>query len=79
MLARARIGAVHVATLAGFSSQSVAERINDSLAKLVITADGGYRRGKAVKLKQTVDEALKQAPSVDKVLVIKRTGDDGDS
>ena len=76
MLACARIGAVHVVTFAGFSSQSVAERINDSLAKLVITADGGYRRGKTVKLKQTVDEALKQAPSVDKVLVIKRTGDD---
>lgn len=76
MLACARIGAIHVVTFAGFSSQAIAGRLNDSMAKLVITADGGYRRGSTVKLKQEVDEALKQSPSVDRVLVIRRTGEE---
>src|SRR6476646_10430122 len=58
MLACARIGAVHSVVFGGFSAQSVADRINDSQAKLVITADGGFRRGTVVPLKQNVDEAL---------------------
>src|SRR4051794_14662945 len=58
MLACARIGAVHSVVFGGFSAQSVADRINDSQAKLVITADGGFRRGAVVPLKQNVDEAL---------------------
>src|SRR5437764_8475763 len=58
MLACARIGAVHSVVFGGFSAQSVADRINDSQARLVITADGGFRRGAVVPLKQNVDEAL---------------------
>src|SRR5438477_6200679 len=80
MLACARIGAVHSVVFGGFSAQSVADRIFDSQARLVITADGGFRRGAVVPLKQNVDEALTLktasgellAKSIDKVLVLRR-------
>lgn len=74
MLATARIGAIHTVIFSGFSSMALADRVNDTQAKIVITADGGYRRGKVVPLKEIVDEALKNTPSVEKVLVVKRTG-----
>ena len=82
MLACARIGAVHSVVFGGFSAQSVADRIQDSQAKLVITADGGYRRGAVVPLKKNVDEALALkdsagqllAKSIQKVIVLRRTG-----
>lgn len=83
MLACARIGAVHSVVFGGFSAQSVADRIHDSQAKLVITADGGFRRGTVVPLKQNVDEALTLktaggellARSIEKVVVLRRTGE----
>src|SRR3954471_20680033 len=70
MLACARIGAVHSVVFGGFSAQSVADRVNDSRAKLVVTADGGFRRGAVVPLKRNVDEALKAGgnPQVRKVI-----------
>jgi acetyl-CoA synthetase len=76
MLAVARIGAVHSVIFGGFSADSLATRIQDAQAKLVITADGGYRKGKASALKPAVDEALKDnnCPTVENVLVVKRTG-----
>lgn len=73
VLACARIGAVHSVIFAGFSAKAVETRINDCDCKLVITADGGYRGNKTVALKSIVDEALKSAPGVQKVLVVKRT------
>ncbi|MDQ3466602.1 MAG: acetate--CoA ligase [Chloroflexota bacterium] len=73
MLACARVGAPHTVVFGGFSSESLRDRINDSEAKLVITADGGYRRGKAVGLKENVDAALTETPSVEHVLVARRT------
>jgi acetyl-CoA synthetase len=75
MLACARVGAVHSVVFGGFSADSLATRIQDAGAKLVITADGGYRRGKASALKPAVDEALgtNNCPSVEHVLVVKRT------
>jgi acetyl-CoA synthetase len=84
MLACARIGAVHSVVFGGFSAQSVADRIFDSQAKLVITADGGFRRGAVVPLKQNVDEALTLkshsgellAATVEKVVVVHRAGND---
>ena len=74
MLAAARLGAIHSVVFAGFAAPALAERINDSGSKLVITADGGWRRGKQVELKPIVDAALHQTPSVEKVLVVRRTG-----
>ncbi|MEM2960421.1 MAG: acetate--CoA ligase [Candidatus Bathyarchaeia archaeon] len=74
MLASARIGAIHTVIFSGFSSMALADRINDTEAKVLITADGGYRRGKAIKLKEIADLALENAPSVEKVIVVKRTG-----
>jgi acetyl-CoA synthetase len=74
MLACARIGAIHSVVFGGFSSEALAERINDAEAKVCITADGGWRRGQVVELKQNVDEALKKTPSIQKVLVLKRVG-----
>jgi acetyl-CoA synthetase len=74
MLACARIGLVHSVVFGGFSAQAVRDRMNDAQAKAIITADGGYRRGAIVALKQNVDEALKEAPSVEHVVVYKRTG-----
>jgi acetyl-CoA synthetase len=73
MLACARIGATHSVVFGGFSADSLQARINDADAKLVITADGGFRKGSAFALKPTVDEALKSTPSVEKVLVVQRT------
>ena len=74
MLACARIGAVHSVIFGGFSAEAVRERMNDAEAKVVITADGGYRRGAEVPLKPAVDEALASVPSVKNVVVFKRTG-----
>ncbi len=74
MLACARIGAPHTVVFGGFSADALRERINDTRAKLVITADGGWRRGKVVELKAITDEALTDAPSVQKVLVFQRVG-----
>jgi len=76
MLATARIGAVHSVIFGGFSSESIKDRTNDSGAVAVITADGGYRRGKVVALKDNVDAALKDNDAVKKVIVLKRTGQD---
>ena len=74
MLACARIGAVHSVVFGGFSADALLSRIQDADAKLVITADGGFRKGAAFALKPAVDEALKGAHGVTKVLVVKRTG-----
>jgi len=74
MLATARIGAIHTVVFSGFSSMALADRINDTEAKVVITSDGGFRRGKIIQLKRIVDEALKHTPSVEKVIIVKRTG-----
>ncbi len=76
MLACARIGAVHSVVFGGFSAQALVDRIIDADAKLVITSDGGYRRGVPSPLKPAVDEAVAQCPSVNHVLVVKRTGQD---
>ncbi|TWU41101.1 acetate--CoA ligase [Novipirellula artificiosorum] len=76
MLACARIGAVHSVIFAGFSAESIADRNNDAGAKLVITADGLYRRGKVLPLKETVDEALAKSPTVEHCLVLRRVGND---
>ncbi len=72
MLACARIGAVHSVVFGGFSAEALRDRINDSQCCLLITADGGFRRGQLVPLKQTSDEALKDAPSIQNVVVVKR-------
>src|SRR6266513_362045 len=74
MLACARIGATHSVVFGGFSSAALIDRINDASCKVVVTADGGWRRGKEVKLKPAVDEALKQTPSVKTCIVVRRTG-----
>lgn len=73
MLACARIGAIHSVVFAGFSSNALSTRINDSDCKLVITSDGGYRGAKTINLKGIVDEALTKSPSIERVLVVKRT------
>ena len=73
MLACARIGVTHTVVFSGFSSSSLRERIEDSESKLVITSDGGYRRGKIVKLKEVVDEAIKGFDFVKNVIVLERT------
>src|SRR5205085_2633348 len=72
MLACARIGAVHNVVFGGFSSESLRDRINDSQCTLLVTADGGYRRGQIVPLKQMADEALKETPSIANVIVVQR-------
>ena len=72
MLACARIGAVHSVVFGGFSSESLRDRINDSQCKVLVTADGGYRRGSIVPLKQMADEALTGTPSISSVVVVKR-------
>jgi acetyl-CoA synthetase len=72
MLACARIGAVHSVVFGGFSAESLRDRINDQQARLLITADGGYRRGQIVPLKQVADEALAATPSIENVVVVQR-------
>ena len=72
MLACARIGAIHSVVFSGFSSNSLKDRINDSKSKIVITADGGYRRGAIVKLKDVIDEAIKELEFVENVIVVER-------
>ena len=72
MLACARIGAVHSVVFGGFSAASLRDRINDAKAKILITADGGFRRGQTVPLKKMADEALEDTPSIQHVVVVKR-------
>ena len=75
LLACARIGAPHSVVFGGFSAESLRDRINDAQSKLVITADGSYRRGQIVPLKRNVDAALKDCPCVEKVVMVRRIGD----
>ncbi len=74
MLACARIGAIHTVIFGGFSSEAIKDRVNDCKARVIITADGGWRRGKIIELKTSVDRALPGTPSVERVIVLKRTG-----
>jgi len=76
MLACARIGAAHSVVFGGFSSQALADRINDASAKVLITADGGYRRGEVFPLKPAADEAVANTPTIEHVVVVKRGGND---
>ena len=76
MLACASIGAIHSVIFGGFSPEALRDRVNDAGAKVVVTADGGYRRGKVVPLKANADEALSEAPSVEAVVVVRRTGEE---
>jgi len=75
MLACARVGAAHSVVFGGFSSDSLRDRINDAQCNLLITADGGWRRGSIVPLKQMADEALNGTPSIENVVVVKRLGE----
>jgi acetyl-CoA synthetase len=74
MLACARIGATHSIIFGGFSAEALKDRINDAKAKLLVTADGSYRKGAIVPLKENVDKALVQTPTIEKVVVVRRTG-----
>lgn len=76
MLACARIGAIHSIIFAGFSSSAIADRVNDSTCKMVITSDGAYRRGKVLDLKSIVDEGLEATSCVEDVIVVQRTKSD---
>ena len=76
MLACARIGAAHSVVFGGFSSESLIDRINDAKCKVLITADGGYRRGQVVPLKENADEACEHTPSITNVIVVKRTNEE---
>ncbi|MBR56475.1 MAG: acetate--CoA ligase [Myxococcales bacterium] len=76
MLACARIGAVHSIVFAGFSAKALRDRIQDAGAKLVITADGTWRRGSVLPLKPAVDEAVADCPTIERVITLKRTGND---
>jgi acetyl-CoA synthetase len=76
MLACARLGAPHTVVFGGFSAEALSGRINDAEAKVLITADGGYRRGAKVQLKAAADEALESTPMIEHVLVVRRTGDE---
>jgi acetyl-CoA synthetase len=75
MLACARIGAIHSVVFGGFSASALAERIKDAQASVLVTADGGWRRGGVVPLKRNADEALADAPSIQNVVVVRRTGE----
>ena len=72
MLACARIGAIHSVVFGGFSPESLRDRINDAECKVLITADGSYRRGQVVALKRNADMALEETPSIEKVVVVQR-------
>ena len=76
MLACARIGAPHSVVFGGFSAQSLTDRINDAEAKVLITADGGYRRGEVFPLKPAADEAIADCPTIEHVVVVRRGGND---
>lgn len=76
MLACSRIGATHTVIFGGFSADAIRDRVNDGKCKMIVTADGGYRRGSEIKLKEVVDEAVAQTPSVRSVVVFKRTGNE---
>ncbi len=76
MLACARIGAAHSVVFGGFSAQSLSDRINDAQAKVLITADGGYRRGEVLALKPAADDAIATAPTIEHVVVVRRGGND---
>ncbi len=76
MLACARIGAIHSVIFAGFSAQSLSERLQDAGARLLITSDGGFRGAKTIPIKQIADEAMSQCRCVRKAIVLKRTGED---
>ncbi len=79
MLACSRIGAIHSVVFGGFSPESLRDRINDSACKLLVTADGGYRRGQTVPLKRNADRALEDTPSIETVIVVRRQrGGDAD-
>ncbi|MBA3627573.1 MAG: AMP-binding protein, partial [Chloroflexi bacterium] len=75
MLACARLGAAHTVVFGGFSAEALSGRIQDAQAKVVITADGGWRRGKPVDLKSAADEAASACPTVERMLVVRRIGD----
>jgi acetyl-CoA synthetase len=75
MLACARIGAVHNVVFGGFSAESLRDRINDASARLLITADGGYRRGQVLPLKRVADEAVAGSPSIERIIVVRRASD----
>jgi len=75
MLACARVGAAHSVIFGGFSSQAIADRVEDAQSNIIITADGGFRRGAVVALKKNVDEALTKTALIQKVIVLKRTGE----
>jgi acetyl-CoA synthetase len=78
MLACARIGAPHSVVFGGFSAEALKDRINDAEAKMVITADYGWRRGKTIPLKQATDDAVKNCPTIENVIVVQRVGDQAD-
>jgi acetyl-CoA synthetase len=73
MLACARIGAIHSVVFSGFSSHAVIDRVNDAGSKVIVTADAGFRKGKVIELKRVIDESLPAVPSVEKVIILKRT------
>ena len=78
MLACTRIGAIHSVVFGGFSPESLRDRMNDAKARVLITADGGYRRGQVVPLKRNADKALEEAPSIEHVVVVQRRAGAGD-
>lgn len=76
MLACSRIGAIHTVIFSGFSATSIRDRVNDSKSTVIVTADGGYRRGKVVKLKEVVDDAIQDFDFVKNVIVVQRTNNE---
>jgi acetyl-CoA synthetase len=74
LLATARVGAIHTVVFSGFSAEALADRVNDSGARILVTADGSFRRGKPVGIKDNADRALQTTSSIEKVIVVKRTG-----